>query len=279
LEAPTLPGSTVQPASVSDSAPRTEAGSAKKHILVIDDDPDAVYLLQENLDPQEYEVSGCRNGLSGLQRARKQQPQAILLDILMPGTDGWQVLHELKKDPTTANIPVILHTIVDKMALGFQLGAAAYLLKPLDPTAVREALDRVIVAHEHRPKRVLIVDDDPNIADMLHQFLPESDFSLESALDGLAGLEAVQANRPDILLLDLLMPNLDGFSVIEHLHADPQMRDLPIIVISAKDLSADESALLKERVAVVMRKQGIQGEKLVDEIHRVLGKNLAFESS
>jgi signal transduction histidine kinase/DNA-binding response OmpR family regulator len=279
LEASTLSVSDLQPAPVSDVASHTEAGSAKKHILVIDDDPDAVYLLQENLDQQEFEVSGCRNGLDGLQLARKQQPQAILLDILMPGADGWQVLHELKNDPATANIPVILHTIVDKKALGFQLGAAAYLLKPLDPVAVREALDRVIVQNGHKPKRVLVVDDDPNVADMLRQFLPESDFSLESALDGLAGLKSIEANRPDILLLDLLMPNLDGFGVIERLSANPQMRDLPIIVISAKDLTADESVRLKETVAVVMKKQGFQGEKLVDEINHVLGKNLAFESS
>ena len=258
----------------SETAQHFEAGSAKKHILVIDDDPDAVYLLQENLDQREFDVSGCCNGLEGLQMARQQHPQAILLDILMPGVDGWQVLHELKNDPATANIPVILHTIVDKKALGFQLGAAAYLLKPLDPVAVREALERVIVQEAHHPKRVLVVDDDPNVADMLRQFLPESDFSLESALDGLAGLQAIEANRPDILLLDLIMPNLDGFGVIERLFANPQTRDLPIIVISAKDLTAEESARLKEMVTVVMKKQGFEGEKLVEEINRVLRREV-----
>jgi PAS domain S-box-containing protein len=264
------PASDPQPAPVSETTERLESDSTKKHILVIDDDPDAVYLLQENLDQGEFKVSGCRNGLDGLQLARKQQPQAILLDILMPGTDGWQVLHELKNDPSTADIPVILHTIVDKKALGFQLGAAAYLLKPLDPVAVREALDRVIVQNGHKPKRVLVVDDDPNVADMLRQFLPESDFSLESALDGLASLRAIEAHRPDILLLDLLMPNLDGFDVIERLRANPQTCDLPVIVISAKDLTAEEAACLKETVTVVMKKQGFQGEKLIEEINQVL---------
>jgi PAS domain S-box-containing protein len=270
LEASTLPASDLQSASVSDTIQHLEADSAKKHILVIDDDPDAVYLLQENLDPQEFEVSGCRNGLDGLKMARQQQPQAILLDILMLGTDGWQVLHDLKNDPTTADIPVILHTIVDKKALGFRLGAAAYLLKPLDPVAVQEALDRVIVQNGHKPKHVLVVDDDPNVADILRQFLPESDFSLASALDGVAGLQAIEAKRPDILLLDLLMPKLDGFGVIERLRADPSTRDLPIIVISAKDLTAKEASCLKETVAMVIKKQGFQGEKLVEEINRVL---------
>jgi len=240
---------------------------------VIDDDPDAVYLLQENLDQREFEISGCCNGADGLQVACQRHPQAILLDILMPGMDGWQVLHDLKNNPSTTDIPVILHTIVDKKALGFQLGASAYLLKPLDPVAVRETLDQVIAQNGHRPKRILVVDDDPNVADMLRQFLLESDFSLESALDGLAGLKSIEMNRPDILLLDLLMPKLDGFGVIECLRGNSQTRDLPIIVISAKDLTAEEAYRLNETVSVVMKKQGFEGEKLVAEINRVLRRD------
>jgi CheY-like chemotaxis protein len=118
--------------------------SARKRILVIDDDPDALYLLQENLDPREFSLTGARDGWEGLRLAHEQQPQAILLDIIMPGVDGWQILHDLKEDPATMNIPVILWTIVDKKALGFRLGASAYLLKPLDAVAVRETLNRVI---------------------------------------------------------------------------------------------------------------------------------------
>jgi DNA-binding response OmpR family regulator len=105
---------------------------------------------------------------------------------------------------------------------------------------------------------------------MLRQFLPESEFKLDSAFDGMAGLEAIAASRPDILLLDIMMPRLDGFGVIESLRANPKTRDLPIIVISAKDLTETESARLKETVAVVMKKQGFQGEKLMQEITSVL---------
>jgi CheY-like chemotaxis protein len=202
--------------------------------------------------------------------ARQLKPQAILLDIIMPGADGWQVLNDLKADPATAVIPVILLTIVDKKALGFRLGASAYLLKPLDPAAVREALRRVIGPAGTSPKRVLVVDDDPNIADMLRQFLPESEFQLASAPDGLAGLKAVAANRPDILLLDIIIPRLDGFGVIEKLRADPATRDLPIIVISAKDLTSTESARLKRTVSAVIKKQGFHGEKLAAEINQAL---------
>lgn len=248
----------------------TGAGSARKRVLVIDDDPDAIYLLQENFEQEEFEILGTRDGKDGLRLARERHPHAILLDIVMPGADGWQILHDLKEDPATADIPVILLTIVDKKALGFRLGASAYLLKPLDPAAVIDALNRVIVKDHLQQKHVLVVDDDPNIADMLRQFLPETEFKLESALDGIAGLQAVEVNRPDIILLDIIMPGLDGFGVIEKLRANPETRDLPIIVISAKELTKDEVQKLKETVTLVMKKQGFQGEKLMDEINKSL---------
>jgi len=240
---------------------------------VIDSDPDAIYLLQENLDQKEFDIIHTRNGQESLRLAREQLPQAILLDILMPGMDGWLILHDLKEDPLTSGIPVILLTIVDKKALGFRLGASAYLLKPLDPAAVLDALNRVIVNTNRGQKHVLVVDDDPNIAEMLRQFLPESDFTLVSALDGVAGLDAVEENRPDIILLDIVMPRLDGFGVIESLRANPDTRDLPIIVISAKELTADEAQKLTETVTLVMKKQDFRGEKLVDEIIDVLKTN------
>ena len=258
------------PTPIQLSDQRVDLSTSPKRILVIDDDPDAVYLLQENLNKNEYSITGALNGRDGLLIAREQQPQAILLDILLPETDGWQILHDLKEDPTTAGIPVILLTIVDKKALGFRLGAAAYLLKPLDPIAVRDTLNRIIIQDGRQQKHVLVVDDDPNIADMLRQFLPESDFKVDSALDGIAGLKAIKANRPDILLLDIVMPRLDGFGVIEKLRTNPQTRNMPIIVISAKDLTENESVRLKESVTFVMKKQGMQGEKLIQEINNAL---------
>jgi len=245
-------------------------GINKKRLLVIDDDSDAVYLLTENLNRQEYEILGTRDGAEGLRMAHNLKPQAILLDIIMPGVDGWQLLHDLKEDPETTSIPVILLTIVDKKALGFRLGAAAYLLKPLDPVAVKDALSRVILREDRSQKHILVVDDDPSVADMLCQFLPESEFKLDAASDGLAGLESIAHSRPDILLLDIVMPRMDGFEVIETLRANPKTRDLPIIVISAKDLTGEEAARLRETDAVVMKKQGFEGEKLMQEIYRVL---------
>ncbi len=259
-----------QTGSVQNDKITPEKVAAKKRILVIDDDPDAVYLLQETLDPHEFEVVGIRDSVIGQQQARELQPDAILLDILMPDKDGWQVLHDLKADGTTAHIPIILLTIVDKKALGFRLGASAYLLKPLNPHEVTATLSRVTRQAGRSQTHVLVVDDDPHIADMLHQILPASEFELRSAQDGIAGLEAIALQRPDVLLLDIMMPRLDGFGVIEKLRANPVTQDLPIIVISAKELTDEESTRLKENVAFVMRKQGFDGEKLAQEIKSVL---------
>jgi PAS domain S-box-containing protein len=270
------PRNDLETVSVREAAVTSDLHSVKKRVLVIDDDPDAVYLLQENLNPQQYQTLGARNGPDGLEMARKEQPDVILLDIVMPGADGWHVLHDLKTDPTTTHIPVVFLTIVDKKALGLQLGAAAYLLKPLDPVEVRGTLDRVIHGTIN-PKNILVVDDDPTVADMLRQFLPESVFHLDAAPDGIAAMQSIEAHRPDILLLDLLMPRLDGFGVIEKLRADPKTSDLPIVVLSAKDLTFAESARLKETVAGVVKKQGIEGRMLVEEINHALGQTLSAD--
>ncbi|HNF36800.1 MAG TPA: GAF domain-containing protein, partial [Anaerolineales bacterium] len=269
--------SEVSPASSSDpqtgstqkTEPRLKVTSTKKRVLVIDDDPDAVYLLQETLNTNEFEVVGARSGMDGHRLARQLMPDAILLDILIPDKDGWQVLHDLKVDERTANIPVILLTIVDKKALGFRLGASAYLLKPLNPREVIDTLSRVTKKIGRTHIHVLVVDDDPHIPDMLKQILPASEFDLRSAEDGVQGLEAIAMSVPDVLLLDIMMPRLDGFGVIKRLRANPATRELPIIVISAKELTDDEAARLKESVAFIMRKQGFDGEKLVEEIRSV----------
>lgn len=250
-----------------ETLPKVDAG--KKVILVIDDDPDAVYLLRENLAQNEFDVVGVRNSTEGQRLARELQPHAILLDVLMPHKDGWQVLHDLKADAVTTKIPVILLTIVDKKALGFRLGAEAYLLKPLNPVEVLNTLRRV-TRQNGRLVNVLAVDDDPHIADMLHQVLPESEFRLVSALDGVAGLAAVEASRPDVLLLDIMMPRMDGFEVIERLRTNPDTQDLPIIVISAKELTDEETMRLKESVTLILRKQGFDGDHLVQEIRHIL---------
>jgi CheY-like chemotaxis protein len=239
-------------------------------LLSIDDDADVLYLLRENLSEAGYQVVGVRSGEEGVQQAKALQPFAITLDIMMPRKDGWQVLHELKSDPATRHIPVILLTIVDKKALGYQLGAADYLVKPLDRQAVLTVLNRLARQNgRSQSKRVLVVDDDNQVIDLVRQLLGESNYALDVATDGVAALAAIERQPPDVILLDLMMPRLDGFGVIEQLRT----RQIPIIVLTAKLLSHEELSWLHERVAQVVQKQGLAQESLLHDLRQLLEHN------
>jgi len=240
-------------------------------VLAIDDDPNAIELLQENVAEAGYEVVGARSGDEGIQKAKELHPYAITLDIIMPNKDGWQVLHDLKTQPATRDVPVILITIVDTKALGYQLGAADYLVKPLDRAALLAALDRIAQVNGGvAPRRLLIVDDDPNVVDMVRQQLSETPHEVESAADGVAALAAIDRRRPDAILLDLLMPRLDGFGLIEQLRQQPDHAGIPILVLTAKTLSSEEAARLEASVFQILQKQGLAGETLVRELQRAL---------
>jgi signal transduction histidine kinase/CheY-like chemotaxis protein/uncharacterized membrane-anchored protein YhcB (DUF1043 family) len=244
----------------------TEPTDSRKRILVIDDDPDALYLVQESLGREDFDVVGTQDPRRGLQIAIQTRPDAILLDILFPGADGWQILYDLKHHPEAALIPVILLTIVDKKALGFQLGAADYLLKPLDPAAVKAALIHAIGESTHHQKTVLVVDDDPNVLDVMSQVLTGSEFKVQVAEDGIKGLASIRISKPDIILLDIIMPNLDGFGFLEELHKDPAISGIPVVIISAKELSPAEKTYLSRNALRVFAKQGYQNEQILQVI-------------
>jgi CheY-like chemotaxis protein len=236
-------------------------------VLAIDDDPHAIDLIQENLAEAGYQVVGATRGGDGLQKARALHPCVIILDILMPEQDGWQILHELKKDPATRDVPIIVSSIVDNQELGYRLGAADYLRKPLDQSTILATLARLVPT---RPGRILVVDDDPHIIDLIHQLLADAPYTLEAAADGQAALTAISRQLPDIILLDLLMPRMDGFAVLDHLHRDPQVRDIPVVVITAKTLTAEEKALLEQRTRAVIQKHGLERNALLQEVQSAL---------
>ena len=235
-------------------------------VLAIDDDPNVLYLLQENLTEAGYQVIGAAHGTEGLQQARQRKPLAIILDILMPHKDGWQVLHELKADVATRDIPVILLSIVDQKDLGYRLGAFDYLLKPFDREAILATLRRISPAHH----RLLVVDDDPHVVDLVRQLLADQPYEIVAAADGQAALEAMAQRQTDVILLDLLMPHLDGFGVLEYLHRTPRYRDIPVIVLTAKTCTAEEQALLHTRVRTVIQKQGLERDRLLQEVRAAL---------
>ena len=201
-------------------------------MLAIDDDPDTLYLLRENLGEPGYEVIAAMDGEEGLRKARALRPGAIVLDILMPHKDGWQLLHELKADPSTRDIPIVVLSIVDQKDLGFRLGAADYLLKPPDRDALLAALRRVAAP----PCRLLVADDDPLVPDLIRQLLEDQGCEIEAAATAgrrsprSRGGARTRAARP-------ADAGLDGFGVLEQIEQDPALRDLPVIVLTAKALS------------------------------------------
>src|SRR5262249_3923557 len=159
--------------------PATQSGNGKV-VLAIDDDPNVLYLLQENLAEAGYQVIGAASGAEGVQKARQLRPFAITLDILMPHKDGWQVLHELKPDVATRDIPIIVLSIVDQKDLGYRLGASDYLLKPFDRDTILAALARISPSQG----RLLVVDDDPQVIDLVRQLLEGDAYAVAAAMDG-----------------------------------------------------------------------------------------------
>jgi signal transduction histidine kinase/CheY-like chemotaxis protein len=255
----------VRAAALSRQEPAVQP-EADRVVLAIDDDPDVIYLLRENLAEAGYRVVGATSGEEGLQQARALRPFAITLDILMPHKDGWQLLHELKADAATRDIPVIVLSIVDNKDLGYRLGAFDYLIKPFDREAILSALSH-IPPHQGR---LLVVDDDPQVVDLVRQLLEDEPYEVVSAADGQEALEAIAQKRPDVIVLDLLMPRLDGFAVIEHLQQDSQYRQIPVIVLTAKTLTAAEQTLLEQRVRTVIQKRGLDRDTFIQELRGVL---------
>jgi PAS domain S-box-containing protein len=246
----------------------------KPIVLVIDDQPDMFHILQQNLGDAGYQVVGALSGEEGIEKARSLHPFAITLDIMMPRKDGWQVLYELKNDAETKSIPVIILTIVDNKPMGFRLGASDYLVKPLSEKSVLDALERLAKSNGGvHPHKLLVVDDDPKVADLVQQTLEGEDFVIETSGDGAQALSHILLSKPDAILLDLLMPRMDGFQFIEELQKHPQLRAIPIIVLTAKSLSNEEQAALENSVAKIIKKQGLGSETLIKEIHQIVSSS------
>ena len=257
----------VAPAIVAAPAEEPAAMSeASKVVLAIDDDPNVIYLLRENLTEAGYCVVGVQSGDEGLQKARELRPFAITLDILMPHKDGWEILQELKGNAATQNIPIIVLSIVDNKRLGYRLGAFDYLLKPFERETILAALARISPPRD----RLLVVDDDPHVVDLVRQLLEGEPYEVVAAADGLEALEAIARKRPDVILLDLLMPRMDGLAVIDRLQQDPHDRKIPVVVLTAKTLTAAEHAVLEQSVLTVIQKRGLDRDTLIQELRGAL---------
>ena len=242
---------------------------AARLVLAIDDSADVIYMVKEHLIEAGFKVVGAQTGAEGLDLARRLRPVAITLDIILPDMDGWQVLHALKTDPITKDIPVILLTILDKQTLGMQLGASDYLVKPIDPQLLLTTLER-LVPHSEIDHTLLVVDDDESVPDMVAQLLEKEPYQVRAAVDGLDALQKIEEEKPDAILLDLLMPRLDGFGLLARLRESADTAGIPVIVLTAKRLTTEETALLASSAQQIIQKQGLAGEELVKELGQVL---------
>jgi len=235
--------------------------SSRGLILCIDDNADVLELFDQCLSDAGYQVVCAHSADEGLELAKKLQPSAITLDVQMPHKDGWSGLKELKDNPETKNIPVLMATMMDNRALGFKLGAVDYLEKPIVPTQLLRSIKNVRLMHETQD--VLLVDDDDGVRELVTQMFEEAHLSVRQAVDGLDALVQMRAQRPDLIILDLMMPKLDGFGVIKAMQDDATLKDIPLIVSTAKVLSAKERAWLEEHAGQVMIKGGSDLDKMV----------------
>jgi signal transduction histidine kinase/CheY-like chemotaxis protein len=244
-------------------------------VLVVDDDAAARDLLRRHLEAEGVHVVGAAGGEEGLRLARQLRPALVTLDVLMPGMDGWAVLGALKSDPATADIPVVVLTILDDRDLGYALGAADYLTKPIER-------DRLIAAvRKHVPRqdgadgraaarRALVVEDDPATREMLRRMLQREGWAVDEAANGRLGLTRVAAAPPDLILLDLMMPELDGFGFVERLRAEPAWRAIPVLVVTAKDLTPEERLKLNGWVEQVLQKGAYSRDELLAEVRALV---------
>jgi signal transduction histidine kinase/DNA-binding response OmpR family regulator len=235
-------------------------------VLIIDDDPNARELLHRLLEKEGFQTYTARDGEDGLRLARKVAPAVITLDVFMPSMDGWAVLTALKSDPVLANIPVVVVSIVDNKEMGFSLGAADYVTKPVD----RDRLISIISRYRHNgAPSVLLIEDEPDSRQHIAKALQNEGWSVTEASNGAEGLRAVERSRPDLILLDLPMPEMDGFDFIEKLHSEDGWRSIPVIVITAKDITKQDRIKLKGRVETILLKHQYSIDELVQEIRAV----------
>jgi len=241
-------------------------------VLVIDDDPVVHDLMRRFIEGEGFQVVTAASGEEGLALARTIHPNAITLDVVMPHMDGWTVLAALKADPELADIPVIMLTMMEQRDIGYTLRATDYLTKPVD----RDRLSGVLAKYRNGAEspRVLIVDDDAVTREVLRRVLETEGWLIDEASDGWAAMERVEAAKPSLILLDLLMPGMDGFEFVAALRKRPDGQSIPVVIITARDLTAEDRQRLNGSVDAVMQKGAYSQEELLLDLRERLAATL-----
>ena len=255
----------------------TEAGAQPAHpvaaeareplILVVDDDATVRELVERHLERSGFAVVTAGGGQEGLRLVRELQPAAVTLDIMMPDLDGWTVLAAIKGDPELAGIPVVLMSIVDQKNRGYALGAADYLVKPVDRIKLVETLTSICGSTSGC---ALLVDDDDVVRRSVRQALEPIGWQVTEAENGQVAVEAITAARPNVIILDLMMPKMDGFEFLDELRLRPDWRDIPVVVITAKDLTEEDRNRLNGGVERIIQKS--DRDEMLRQLSREIGK-------
>src|SRR5947207_6125068 len=240
-------------------------------ILVIEDDDSVAALLTAYLEADGYSVRIAHDGEAGLLAARHQPPAAILLDVVLPGMDGWDVLNTIKLDRRLRDTPVVFLSVLDEREIGLALGAVDYLVKPVDRQRLLECLDRHIggIETSAMPLRILAIDDDPAALDMIQASLNGDRYEVIRSTGGAEGLTLARSVRPDLVICDLLMPHVDGFGVVAGLKGDEVTRSIPILILTAHTVSPEEKELLNGKILGVLDKGETGREGLRSWLSRV----------
>jgi len=268
--------SEAQPTNAATTAPVVSVeGRGKPLILVVDDEVTARELLASYLCP-DYRIATAASGSEAVEKAQQLRPDGITLDVLMPDGTGFETLVALRKNPETAHIPIIIVSIVDQKQVGFALGAVDYLIKPIRKPVLLETIRKYILPQSDEEEAILLVDDDPRTLELLEEALRSAGYETESVRSGARALEVLSSKVVSAVLLDLLMPGMDGFEVIRHVRQEATLRELPIFVMTGKNLTVDETAILSRETQALFHKNGSWQQQLLLEVGRVVqGRKLA----
>ena len=262
LAGPTQPGP--------DAAEGTGVSSDDRTVLVVENDRQFSNLLAFYLRQEGYVPVSHYSGAGVLDQVRELKPALITLDVMLPDQDGWDVLRALKSDPQTKDIPVLVISALESSELAFSLGAVDYLVKPVHRDDLHALLARLATPEStDREIKVLVVDDDPEIIPLLQAMLRAERCTLLPAYDGEEGLTIARSEHPDAILLDLMMPGMSGFEMLERLRTDAETADTPVIVLTAKDVTAREQKLLDDHIQGLMRKTALTPQSLLAELRRL----------
>ena len=260
-----------------DAAPEDAGGGEmgpprdRPLVLVVDDEAPARELLASWLEPEGYQLITAGSSAEALAKAAEHVPDAITLNMLMPGKGGWDTLYELKKTPVTAAIPVIVVTVVDEPKIGLALGAAEYLVKPVDKEVLLETVRRHIGPGSDGPAKVLVVDDEAGTCELLKEMLESDGYIPVLAANGNEALEALAHISVSAILLDLIMPEMDGFEMLLRMKEDPGLRNIPVLVLTAKDLTDNEIEMLRHETIGLFQKGREWKKQLLADLRRAVG--------